>query len=280
MQRLDVLKTYKLLIGGAYERSESGRYLPLRDKKGGLVANIAWASRKDLRNAVVAARGAQSGWAGRSAYNRGQILYRIAEMMEGRKTQFVAERMREGATAKAAEADVAAAIDLWVHYAGWCDKYQQVFSAVNPVSSAHFNFSVPEPTGVVGVLADAAAPLQALAASLAPVIASGNTVVWVGPAAIGASALTFGEVLGTSDLPAGVVNLLVSERAELRPHLAGHMDVNAVVAVGADDAERKQLQLDAVRNLKRLTFWEGPAADPYRILALTETKTTWHPVGF
>jgi acyl-CoA reductase-like NAD-dependent aldehyde dehydrogenase len=287
MARLDVRKTYKLYVGGAFPRSESGRSYEVTDTKGGFLANAAWASRKDARDAVVAARAALSGWSGATAYNRGQVLYRVAEMLEGRRDQFAAEvAAAEGLTVRAADGVVGAAIDRWVWYAGWSDKIAQIDGASNPVAGPYFNFSVPEPTGVVAVLAPQASSLLGLVSVVAPVIVSGNTAVVVASQERPLPAVSLGEVLATSDLPSGVVNVLTGYTAELAPVLAAHLDVNALDATGAgDSALAAQLEVDAAENVKRVLraprrepdWTEAP--DPRRILAFCEIKTVWHPIG-
>jgi acyl-CoA reductase-like NAD-dependent aldehyde dehydrogenase len=288
-ERLPVMKTYKIFIGGKFPRTESGRYYQPKGADGKPLANVCRSSRKDVRDAVVAARGAVGGWAGRSAFNRGQILYRIGEMLEGRSVQFVHELMLHGATQKQAEAEVAAAIDLWIHYAGWCDKYQAVFSSVNPTNSSHFNFSVYEPTGVVGIMASSAEAsakaegsngLLELVSLIAPVIAGGNTCVVVASEKHPLPAVTFTEVLATSDLPGGVVNLMTGFRSELLKPLVAHMDVNAVVVADASQEERTMLETEATCNLKRVVYPKlGDAGrTPYAILDTQEVKTTWHPI--
>lgn len=277
--RLNVLKTYKLYIGGKFPRTESGRYYKL-ENNGETLANLCLSSRKDFRNAVVAARSAHGGWAKSSAFLKSQILYRIAEMLEGRASQFATELVQMGAEPDAARAEVAAAIDLLVHYAGWADKYSQVFSSVNPVASSHFNFSVPGPTGVVGVIAPEASGLLGLIGSIAPAIVGGNTVVVLASRNQALSAVTLAEVLHTSDLPGGVVNLLTGERGELLEHFASHMDVNAVIYAGDDAQELKDLQTGAAENIKRVIVRRDAAAlDPYAIMDTQELKTTWHPIG-
>jgi acyl-CoA reductase-like NAD-dependent aldehyde dehydrogenase len=288
--RVPVQKTYKIYIGGKFPRSESGRYYQARDARGASLANICLSSRKDVREAVVAARAAQAGWSERSAYNRGQILYRIAEMLEGRSAQFVEELIQQGVDRSAAVDQVARAVDRWIHYAGWCDKYRQVFSAVNPVASSHFNFSVPEPMGVVGLVAPETSPLLGFVSTLAPVIAGGNTVVALASASRPLCAVSFAEVLETSDLPGGVVNILTGLRGELLEHFASHMDVNAVVYCddtgGATSAaaDCKMLQETAAGNVKRIIVrdasdWNAATAQsPYWILDCQEIKTTWHPI--
>ncbi len=289
-ERLPVMKTYKIFIGGKFPRTESGRYYQPKGADGKPLANVCRSSRKDVRDAVVAARGAVGGWAGRSAFNRGQILYRIGEMLEGRSAQFVHELVLHGATPKQAEAEVAAAIDLWIHYAGWCDKYQALFSSVNPTNSSHFNFSVYEPTGVVGIMASSAEAsakaggsngLLELVSLIAPVIAGGNTCVVVASEKHPLPAVTFTEVLATSDLPGGVVNLMTGMRSELLKPLVAHMDVNAVVVANASKEERTMLDTEATCNLKRVVYRNvAPSAveGPDAILDTQEVKTTWHPI--
>lgn len=282
-ERLDVRKTYKLFVGGAFPRSESGRSYPVHGAGGELLAYAARASRKDLRDAVVAARRAADGWSGATAYNRGQVLYRVAEMLEGRAAQFAAEvAAAEGVPPQRAGQLVAAAVDRWVWYAGWSDKLAQVAGAANPVAGPYFNFSVPEPTGVVVILAPAGSSLLGLASVLAPVIVTGNTAVVIASETRPLPAVTFAEVLATSDVPAGVVNVLTGPGAELAPVAAGHMDVNAIDLTGAPAGDRAALERAAAGNLKRVCGreedWE---ADPgmRRLLATVEIKTVWHPVG-
>jgi acyl-CoA reductase-like NAD-dependent aldehyde dehydrogenase len=282
--RLKVLKTYKIFIGGQFPRTESGRYYPLKLSNGELV-NICLSSRKDFRNAVSAAREAQEKWAARSALNRSQILYRIAEMLETRTDQFVDELKALGQTQQHAEAEVAASVDRLIYYAGWCDKYNQVFSTVNPVGSPHFNFSGTEPVGVVAVIAPEKSALLGLVSVIAPVIAGGNTCVALASNSLPLSAVTFSEVLATADLPAGVVNILTGERAELSGQFATHMDVNAVYFESADQQEILKMESDASLNLKRVrrelprNWFVNGAETPYRILDFLEVKTTWHPIG-
>jgi acyl-CoA reductase-like NAD-dependent aldehyde dehydrogenase len=275
---MTIPKTYKLFIGGKFPRTESGRILEVRGAKGELLANASRASRKDFRNAVVAARQSQAGWAGATAYLRGQILYRIAEMLDGRSAQFVDELKAQGI--RKAEADVADAIDLLVHYAGWSDKFQALFSSVNPTASPHFNFSVPEPLGVVGVVAPSDGSLTGLVSVLAPVLVGGNAVVVLANGGF-LSAVSFAEVLATSDVPAGVVNLLTGLRSELVPEFSRHLDVNGLLLCSDDQAERREAELEAVENLKRVTIKPDQALppSPYAILAFQEIKTTWHPIG-
>ncbi|MEM9081553.1 MAG: aldehyde dehydrogenase family protein [Verrucomicrobiota bacterium] len=280
MSRLSIPKTYKLFIGGKFPRTESGRYFELA-VRGDFVANVSRGSRKDLRNAVVAARKAFGGWADASAYLRGQILYRIAEVLDGRATQFVDELVLQGMTAKKAREEVDDALDLLVHYAGWSDKYQAIFSTVNPVASEHFNFSRPEPTGVVGMLAPNERGLAGLVSVVAPALVGGNASVVLASENYPLSAISFAEVLATSDVPGGVVNVLTGHREELALEFAKHRDINAVVACGESEGERKALEVEAADNLKRVSLVGegGPETGPYAILDLQEIKTTWHPVG-
>ena len=283
--RVAVRKTYKLYIGGAFPRSESGRSYAVTDSHGGFLANAALASRKDARDAVSAARKAFPGWSGATAYNRGQVLYRVAELMEGRRSQFVGEiRAAEGIGASKAETFVDAAIDRWVWYAGWADKIAQVRGSSNPVAGPYFNFSLPEPTGVVAVLAPQRAPLLGFVSVVAPAIVSGNTVVVLASEQYPLPAVTLSEVLATSDVPGGVVNVLTGRVAEIAPWLASHMDVNAIDLTGAPDDQRDDLAVAATDNLKRVvglsasTDWAAtPSLD--RMLTYLETKTVWHPAA-
>jgi acyl-CoA reductase-like NAD-dependent aldehyde dehydrogenase len=285
--RIAVRKTYKLYIGGAFPRSESGRSFEVRGADGGFLANAALASRKDARDAVVAARKAFPGWSGATAYNRGQVLYRVAEVLEGRRAQFADEvRLAVGGTHKSAFAEVDAAVDRWVWYAGWSDKLAQVRGGANPVAGPYFNFSLPEPTGVVAVLAPTGSPLLGLISVVAPAIVSGNTVVVVASEKYPLPAVTLAEVLATSDVPGGVVNLLTGRVAEIAPWLASHMDVNAIDlagALGAPGALADDLAVAAAENLKRVvrlpvSDWTAePGLD--RMIATLETKTVWHPLG-
>lgn len=282
--RVAVAKTYKIYIDGKFPRTESGRYFPLESKDGAIIANVCRSSRKDFRNAVVAARGAFAGWSGTSAYLRGQILYRIAEMLEGRREQFAAELVTQGVGEKQASAEVDAAIDRVVYYAGWADKYQQIFSAVNPVASSHFNFSVLEPTGVVAIIAPDDSGLLGLVSTSMPVIVGGNTAVVLAAESLPLSAVSFAEVLQAGDLPNGVVNILTGLREELSMQFASHMDVNAVVYAGVGDATARDIQVEAARNIKRVIsrnakWTSADAQGPYLIRETQETKTTWHPVG-
>jgi acyl-CoA reductase-like NAD-dependent aldehyde dehydrogenase len=285
--RIAVRKTYKLYIGGAFPRSESGRSFAVTGAGGGFLANAALASRKDARDAVVAARKAFPGWSGATAYNRGQVLYRVAEVLEGRRAQFADEvRLAVGGSHKSAFAEVDAAVDRWVWYAGWADKLAQVRGGANPVAGPYFNFSLPEPTGVVAVLAPQDSPLLGLVSVLAPAIVSGNTVVVVASEKYPLPAVTLAEVLATSDVPGGVVNLLTGRAAEIAPWLASHMDVNAIDLAGALDAPgalADDLAVAAAENLKRVvrlpvSDWTAePGLD--RMIATLETKTVWHPLG-
>jgi len=282
--RISVAKTYKLYIGGAFPRSESGRSYPVNDSRGGFLANAAQGSRKDARDAVAAARKAFAGWSGATAYNRGQVLYRVAELLEGRREQFVAEVSASEGT-KRGEAIVDAAIDRWVWYAGWTDKIASVFGSSNPVAGPYFSFSVPEPTGVVAVLAPQASSLLGLVSVVAPVIAAGNTCVVVASQDRPLPAITLSEVLATSDVPGGVVNVLTGRVAETAPHLAAHMDVNAIDLTGVGDPTlATELEVAAAENLKRVIRPDGRTNwidDPgtRRLTALLETKTVWHPKG-
>lgn len=283
--RLQVEKTYKIYIGGKFPRSESGRYFPLSRKDGGVIANICRSSRKDFRNAVVEARKAFPSWSRSSAYLRGQIIYRIAEMLEGRQAQFVEELRLEGRTAARARSEVASAVERLVYFAGWADKYQQVFSSVNPVASSHFNFSVAEPTGVVAILAPEKSGLLGLISNVIPAIVGGNTVVALASESRPLTAVSFAEVLNSSDVPAGVVNLLTGFRSELAGQFASHMDVNALIYCDADDGLPSTLEIAAADNVKRVlartdTDWRGrDVSNPYMIRDTQEIKTTWHPIG-
>jgi len=284
--RLPVLKTYKIYIGGKFPRTESGRFYPLKGGKSGeAIANMCLCSRKDFREAVVAARGAQGGWGGRSAYNRAQIIYRIAEMLEGRSGQFIAEMVQMGIAEASARAEVEAAIDRVVYYAGWADKYQQVFSSVNPVASSHFNFSVLEPSGVVAVISPADSALMGLVSTIIPAIVGGNSVIALASRDLALCAVTLAEVLATSDLPGGVVNILTGDRGELIEHFASHMDVNTVIYCGSEAPERTAVREKSAVNVKRAVCYDRgdwmaeDAQNPYLILDTQEVKTTWHPIG-
>ncbi|GLV93865.1 aldehyde dehydrogenase family protein [Streptomyces sp. CH8.1] len=283
--RLNVFKTYKLYVGGKFPRSESGRVYEVSDSKGKWLANAPLSSRKDARDAVVAARKAFGGWSGATAYNRGQILYRIAEMLEGRREQFVREvGEAEGLSKSKAAAVVDAAIDRWVWYAGWTDKIAQLVGGANPVAGPFFNLSTPEPTGVVTVVAPQDSSFLGLVSVIAPVIATGNTAVVIASEKSPLPALSLGEVLATSDLPGGVVNILSGKADEMGPHLASHQDVNAIDLAGAGPALAKELEIAAADNLKRVLRPQPVddwSADPgtSRMTAFLETKTVWHPTG-
>ena len=277
MSRLEVKKTYKLYINGAFPRSESGRIYEVADAKGNFIANPALASRKDLRDAVVAARAAQPGWAKATAYNRGQILYRIAEMLEGRADQIANEiSATSGTTTKKAQDQLAAAIDRWVWYAGWSDKLAAAFGSTNPVAGPYYNFTIPEPQGVIAV-----APSDDFLAfidSIAPVITSGNSVIALVPGASAVPAMTFAEVLATCDLPHGVINILTGSHDELAPWAASHMDIDGMDISGIDKKKRAGLKEAGAENLKRIHSFDG-AQTPNRIYAFMEAKTVWHPIG-
>ena len=283
-KRLEVLKTYKIYIGGQFPRTESGRYYVATNNKKENLANICLGSRKDFRDAVVAARNAFGGWSGRAAFNRGQILYRIAEMLEGRKAQFIDELIKQDSTTAQAENEVNLCIDRLIYYSGWCDKFQQVFSSVNPVASSHFNFSVPEPTGVVAAIAPQNDSLLGLVSVIAPIIAGGNTCIVLASATKPLCAVTFAEVLNSSDLPGGVVNILTGKVAELVPYFADHMDVNATVYCESDLATQKMIKEKSALNVKRIVLndkvkWaDATGQSPYFIMDLQEIKTTWHPI--
>jgi acyl-CoA reductase-like NAD-dependent aldehyde dehydrogenase len=285
VNRLDVRKTYKLYIGGAFPRSESGRSYVATDAKGRFLANAALASRKDARDAVSAARKAFGGWSGKTAYNRGQVVYRVAEMLEGRRAQFVDEVARsEGLTARRAEAAVDTSIDRLVWYAGWADKLAQVVGSTNPVAGPYFDFSVPEPTGVVAVIAPQESSMLGLVSVIAPAIVTGGTVVALASESRPLPAITLTEVLATSDLPGGVVNMLTGRVAEVAPWLASHMDVNAIDLAGVDDETlARDLELASADNLKRVLRpreerWSA-TPDLSRMVWALETKTVWHPIG-
>ena len=284
MSHLAVSKTYKLFIGGTFPRSESGRTYQARDNKGNFMANAALASRKDLRDAVVAARKGYAAWCKATPYNRGQVIYRIAEMLEGRRSEFVELIMiSAGASAKIATAEVDAGIDRLVHYAGWTDKLAAVMGSANPVSGPYFSYSAPEPTGVVGVLAPLGSPLLGLISVIAPVITGGNACVVIAerdPCV----AITFAEVVATSDVPGGVINILTGRVSELAPHLAAHADVNALDLTGADAELRESLEQAAAETVKRVYVPKGvpdftAAPGTARMRAFLEIKTVWHPTG-
>lgn len=283
--RIDVLKTYKTYVGGKFPRSESDRTYQIINQKGAHIANACRCTRKDVRDAVVAARSAFEGWAARSAYNRGQILYRIAEMLEGRRGQFVNELEKTGVKTKDATKEVDASIDRLIYYAGWTDKYSQVFGTVNPVASAHFNFSSPEATGVVGIITPDESPLLSSISLMAPVLAGGNTCILLAPEPNPLAAVSFGEVLHASDVPGGVVNILTGYRSEMIGTLSSHMDVNAIFNTLLTGDQKKEIDENASLSVKRVvhyseTEWLSEKhQSPYLILEFMETKTTWHPVG-
>ena len=283
MSRIEVLKTYKIFIGGQFPRTESGRYYTPLDSKGKALANICLSSRKDVRNAVVAARKAFGPWSERAAFNRGQILYRIAEMLEGRQAQFVDELMRQGSSKVAATNEVNLSIDRIVYYAGWCDKYNQVVSSVNPVSSSHFNFSSLEPMGVVGIVAEQSTSLIGLVSLILPAICGGNSTVVLASEKLPLCAVTFSEVIHSSDVPAGVINILTGSSDEIAPILASHMDVNAIITSNLESQLSNKLSLLSVDNLKRkfdyeVNWVEKEKQALHYISDLQEIKTTWHPI--
>ena len=283
MSRLDVLKTYKLFIDGKFPRTESGRYFYMKNAKGDLLANMCLSSRKDFRNAVVSARKAQEKWANSTALNKGQILYRIAEMLEGRKTQFTQHLISTGSTKSAAVKEVALSIDRLIYYAGWSDKFQQIFSTVNPVASNHFNFSTLEPTGIISIVAPNENPLLGIISVLAPTIVGGNTTVILASSTNPLVAISLAEVLNSSDLPAGVVNILTGDREELLSHFASHKDVNAILYCGNKLKEIKLVEEMAIKNLKRVNIYrrknreDKESQSPYFIEKCQEIKTIWHP---
>ncbi|MBK7886426.1 MAG: aldehyde dehydrogenase family protein [Bacteroidetes bacterium] len=278
--RLDVRKTYKLYIDGKFPRTESGRVYALKDASGKLIANVCRGSRKDLRDSIVSNRKAQEGWAKKSAYNKAQILYRIAETLEGRRGQFIDTLVQQGDSSINAKKEVDAAIDLLVYYAGWSDKYIQVFSSVNPVESSHFNFSYHEPMGVVSVVAPLQQGLMGMVSLLAPMIIGGNVCALLASEKYPLTAVDFGEVLNASDVPGGVVNILTGYRKEFLSHASSHMDINAILFADLDTEQKKLVQINAALNVKRvLDFSKEDLQSPYRILAAQETKTTWHPIG-
>ncbi|CAB4801724.1 unannotated protein [freshwater metagenome] len=279
MSRIDVKKTYKLFIGGQFPRSESGRSYEITGADGKFIANPALASRKDLRDAVTAAKSALPGWSGATAFNRGQILYRIAEIMEGRRDQFVAEILAlEGGTTKAATAQVTEAIDLWVWYAGWCDKISTIAGATNPIAGPYYNFTIPEELGVVGVIAEQKESLLGLIAAIAPVISTGNSAVVIASEKRPLPAITLSEALATSDLPAGVLNILTGKVSELAPWLASHMEIDGLDVTGVNSKIESELRIAGAENLKRIHRF-NKAQSPERMLAFMEAKTVWHPIG-
>jgi acyl-CoA reductase-like NAD-dependent aldehyde dehydrogenase len=281
---MNILKTYKIYIGGQFPRTESGRTYVVKDASGNPIANVCQSSKKDIRNAVQAARKAFGTWSERSAFNRGQILYRMAEMLEGRKVQFIEELVQQGSTSDNASQEIERAIDRIVYYAGWCDKYTQLYSTVNPVSGSFFNFSVPEPTGVVAVFAPQQSSLLGLVTQIASIIAGGNTCVVLASEQLALCAVTFAEVLATSDVPGGVVNILTGNQTELLTQFAAHKDVNSILYCGAASEMIAKIQNLAIENLKRVVlredgdYFDDKFESPYMIYDFQETKTTWHPI--
>ena len=279
MSRIDINKTYKLFIGGAFPRSESGRVYEVKGSNKKFLANPALASRKDLRDAVVAAKSAQAGWAGATAFNRGQILYRIAEIMQGRSEQFVEEiSALEGVTSKVAKLQVEEAIDTWVWYSGWCDKLSSIAGSQNQVSGPFYNFTTPESVGVVAIFAESKPSLLGAVRTLAPVLAGGNSTVLIASEAYPLPAITLGEVLATSDIPAGVVNILTGKTTELYPWVGSHMEIDGVDVAGLSKKQEEELKLVGADNLKRITRF-STINHPERILSFMEQKTIWHPIG-
>jgi acyl-CoA reductase-like NAD-dependent aldehyde dehydrogenase len=283
--RIDILKTYKTYVGGAFPRSESGHTYALSNKSGKTIANVCRCTRKDVRDAMVKARAAQNGWKNRSAYNRGQILYRIAEMLEGRKDQFESEMELMDIKKKIARKNIELSIDRLIYYAGWTDKISQVYGTVNPVASSHFNFSIPEPTGVIGIIAPQEFPLLGLVSMMAPVIAGGNTALILASEKYPLSSVSFGEVLHASDVPGGVVNILTGFQNEMISHLSSHLDLNGVYNANKDADIRKQIDENCALNVKRrqhitdVEWTDSNQESPYHIMDFQEIKTTWHPIG-
>ena len=279
MSRIDINKTYKLFIGGAFPRSESGRVYEVKGSNKKFLANPALASRKDLRDAVVAAKSAQAGWAGATAFNRGQILYRIAEIMQGRSEQFVEEiSALEGVTTKVAKLQVEEAIDTWVWYSGWCDKLSSIAGSQNQVSGPFYNFTTPESLGVVAIFAESKPSLLGAVRTLAPVLAGGNSTVLIASEAYPLPAITLGEVLATSDIPAGVVNILTGKTSELYPWVGSHMEIDGVDVAGLSKKQEEELRLVGADNLKRIARFSA-INHPERVLSFMEQKTIWHPIG-
>lgn len=286
-ERLPVKKTYKLYVGGEFPRTESGRYLPVENEKGDLFANVCRGSRKDFRDAVREAREALPGWKGRTAFNRGQILYRMAEMLESRRAGMQDHLVRiAGMSEGEADEEIQASIDRLVWYAGWSDKFEQVLGSTNPVASSHFNFTVPEPTGVIAAFTPSNSPLLGLVSAVAPIIVSGNTTIAIVDNEAPTAAMEFAEVLNNSDLPGGVVNIITGLRDELRGHVGGHRDVDGLVSYGPSEEEEEQLALEGAETVKRVEFEDQPEdwkessnQSPYRILPFVEFKTAWHPIG-
>ena len=284
MSRIEVLKTYKMYIGGKFPRTESGRYYSLKNTKGEEIANMCTGSRKDFRNAVVEARKAFEPWSNRTAYNRSQILYRIAEMLEGRKAQFIDELMQMGSTKKQAENEVFTSIDRLIYYAGWADKYQQISSSVNPVSGPYFNFTIQEPTGVVAVIAPEENGLIGLVSTIAPIIVSGNSCIVLASESKALCYVSFAEVVNSSDVPGGVINILTGNAEELIPHFSTHKDVNSMLYCGNDKKATQLIKENSTTNLKRIVvkkdidWMKNENESPYFITKFTEVKTTWHPI--
>ncbi len=285
MARLKVLKTYKLYIGGAFPRTESGRFYQPINSEGNAIANMCLASRKDFRNSVVTARKAATGWSGKTAYNRSQVLYRIAEMLENNRAHFEAELISQGSTKTQASKEVDVSIDRWVYYAGWCDKFTQVFGSINPVAGSYFNFSSLESTGVVTAICPVNGALIGPTSVIAPIIALGNSVIVVSSKSKPLSSISLAEVINNSDVPGGVVNILTGDASELLPHIGVHMDVNAIWYLGGDAKAWKQIQLDSAENVKRVTntnssidLMDSRWDSPYILKEFTEVKTTWHPI--
>ncbi len=283
MTIINVLKTYKIFIGGKFPRTESGRYFDVKNEKGKLLANMCLSSRKDFRNAVVVARKVQKIWQSTSALNKGQILYRIAEILEGRKAQFIDELMMTGSSRKQAKVEVELSIDRLIYYAGWSDKFQQIFSSVNPVASNHFNFSTLQPMGVISVISPNDFPLLGLISVVAPLIVGGNSCVILSSEKNPMVSISFAEVINTSDVPHGVLNILTGKRKELITHFASHKDVNSIIYCGNNNEEIKNIEKVSVENLKRVkiykrTNWDSQdSQSPYFIEKFQEIKTTWHP---
>ncbi len=284
-KRINVQKTYKLYIDGKFPRTESGRYIKWQSPKDSSIVNICRGSRKDFRNSVVAARTAVKGWSGKTAYNRSQIIYRIAEMLEGRREQFIAELAMQGSTKSQAEKEIDFSIDRLIYYAGWADKYQQIFSRVNPVSIPYFNFTIPEPTGVVAAIASNESSLLGLVSIIAPALSGGNTIVILASESKPLCSISFAEVLHSSDIPNGVVNILTGQVEELLEHFSSHMDVNTIIYCGDNNKRIKTIKMNAALNVKRVILYSDKdllkesSQDPYYILKTQETKTTWHPIG-
>tara|TARA_B100000003_G_scaffold206935_1_gene223422 strand:+ start:5856 stop:6719 length:864 start_codon:yes stop_codon:yes gene_type:complete len=284
-KRINVQKTYKLYIDGKFPRTESGRYIKWQSPKDSSIVNICRGSRKDFRNSVVAARTAVNGWSGKTAYNRSQIIYRIAEMLEGRREQFIAELAMQGSTKSQAEKEINFSIDRLIYYAGWADKYQQIFSRVNPVSIPYFNFTIPEPTGVVAAIASNESSLLGLVSIIAPALSGGNTIVILASESKPLCSISFAEVLHSSDVPDGVVNILTGQVEELLEHFSSHMDVNTIIYCGDNNKRIKTIKMNAALNVKRVILYSDKdllkesSQDPYYILKTQETKTTWHPIG-